>query len=712
MMRNSIAGRDIRIPALVMLLAGGAGAAAGPLNHPPHFVRGEIQQAFYDGVTDDLLTAGLGKDGLAGAAPAIADPLSPTAAELRRLAIYNNYRALVDMSAGGGYGRFYGPNILPDGTDTGGQGLIAGHEFLAFAGPGSGHENVTLMVQVPASFDPADPCIVTAPSSGSRGVYGAIGTAGDWGLKQGCAVAYTDKGTGTGAHDLQNDTVYLIDGTRADADSAGKSSTFTAGLSDAQREAFNAATPDRFAFKHAHSRQNPEQDWGKNVMQSIELAFFVLNQLHGEPTQSGKKRVAITPDNTLVIASSVSNGAGASLRAAEQDYRGLIDGIAVSEPNVNPQFSPDFSIVQGSGAPLAEHSRSLYDYTTLLTVFQGCANRAPGNAGAPFNFVPAALGENVCTSLRENGLLQADTLAEQATEAQQIINAFGILPEQNLVQPSHWFLNVPQAIGVTYANAYGRTSVLRNLCGFGFGANDGVGMPAPLVGAAAASLFGTSNGIPPTGGVELIYNDSLGGPLMYRNATSPSSGRMDQALDGLLCLRALATGLDPVIGERLRGMDRGHSARVRMGIAQVRAGGDLHGKPAVIVTGRNDAILPPNHASRAYYGLNQVVEGASQLRYYEITNAQHLDVLNAFAGFNDKFVPLHHYFIQALNLMHDHLKNGTPLPPSQVVHTVPRGMIAGGVVPDLTEANVPPIAADPPQADRITFTEDQLQIPE
>ena len=35
-----------------------------------------------------------------------------------------------------------------------------------------------------------------ATSSGSRGVYGAIST-GEWGLKKGCAVAYTDKGAGT-----------------------------------------------------------------------------------------------------------------------------------------------------------------------------------------------------------------------------------------------------------------------------------------------------------------------------------------------------------------------------------------------------------------------------------------------------------------------------------------------------------------------------------
>ena len=71
-------------------------------------------------------------------------------------------------------------------------------------------------------------CIVTGPSSGSRGVYGAIGTSGEWGLKQSCAVAYTDKGTGTGAHDLQNGTVTTLRGVRESVAEAGRDSNFTA----------------------------------------------------------------------------------------------------------------------------------------------------------------------------------------------------------------------------------------------------------------------------------------------------------------------------------------------------------------------------------------------------------------------------------------------------------------------------------------------------
>jgi len=143
-------------------------------------------RAAYHGKTDDLLTAGRGAAGIQGAAPAFADPLNPTRAELRRRAIYNNYLALVDVTSNGGYGTCYGPDVGLDAAKLPNDGKVAGEEYLAFAGDGSGMENVSLMVQVPASFDPKNPCIVTGASSGSRGIYGAIGTSGDWGL---CAAA-------------------------------------------------------------------------------------------------------------------------------------------------------------------------------------------------------------------------------------------------------------------------------------------------------------------------------------------------------------------------------------------------------------------------------------------------------------------------------------------------------------------------------------------
>ena len=219
----------------------------GDENVRPDYIKGSIVSATYDGTSNDLLTAGLGKTGLAGAAPVVAVATAPTVAELRTLAIYNNYRALLDMTANGGYGLLYGPNIDINGNNTLGEGKVAGEEHLAFADDGTGAQNVTLMVQIPASFDIENPCIITATSSGSRGVYGAVGTAGEWGLKHKCAVAYTDKGTGNGGHDLVNNTVTNLQGTRVSVASAGTQSEFTANLSAADLAAFNAAFPNRWA---------------------------------------------------------------------------------------------------------------------------------------------------------------------------------------------------------------------------------------------------------------------------------------------------------------------------------------------------------------------------------------------------------------------------------------------------------------------------------
>src|SRR5262245_17637294 len=654
-----------------------------------------VLHTHYDGVTNDLLTAGLGKSRLGNpAAPGFVDPLNPTAEELRRLAIYSNYRALVDPTPGGGYGTLYGPNVTANGTVTSGEGRIAGDEYLVFEKGGDGRTRVTMMVQVPDSFDLNNGCIIAAPSSGSRGVYGAIATAGEWGLKRGCAVAYTDKGTGTGAHDLQNNTVNLIRGERVDAAQAGDDSNFTARLSDSKRAAFNAATPDRFAFKHAHSEQNPEKAWGNDVLRSIKFAFSVLNE------KFAGRGMVITKANTIVIASSVSNGGGASVRAVEQDDDHLIDGLAVGEPNVNPKFNSRFTIVQGGRPPLAAHSRPLIDYITLVNVFQGCANLAAANATAPLNLAGSAAR---CAELHAKGLITATVLADQATEAQKIINDVGILPEQNLVQPGYWLFYVAQAIAVTYANAYGRSSVLDNLCNYSFGATPAAGSPAPLAPPAEAAIFGTSNGIPPTSGVNLINNAAPGGAKEDRVST-PS-----QNLDGALCLRSLATGKDATTGTPLTGAARGQADRIGEGVEAIIASGKLHRTPAVFVTGRNDGILPPNFTSRAYFGLNNVVEGsASTLRYYEVTNAQHLDSFNQIAGYNAMFIPLHRYFIQAMDLMYDHLRHGHPLPPSQVVHTVPRGPGA----PPITATNVPPIAAAPAPGARITFTGGQVRIPD
>ena len=726
-MRQKLKPTVILFLALVLIMALAPPASShSPFNRKPAFIKGDIFMQEYDGADNDLLTGGLGKSGIkfSETPPGFLVPENPTAEELRTLAIYTNYRAVLDPSIAGGFGRLYGPGVAP-GED---EGKIAGKEYLAYSDNGTGKKNVTLMVQIPDEFDPENPCIITAPSSGSRGVYGAIGTSGDWGLKRGCAVCYSDGGKGTGVHDLATDTVNLIDGIREDAAVAGKESNFTAIVDPAKLAAFNLEYPDRIAVKHAHSRQNPEVDWGRNVLQSIEFAFYVLNleENFGKVGRRGRVRQTITPDNTIVIASSISNGGTASVRAAEQDRRGLIDGVAVSEPNLSPRVNKRLVIRQGSRQWASDrHSKLLYDYFSFINVYQTCADLAQPDASLNTGVVFPDLAENRCASLAEIGLLTEfredgvtpTTPEERALEAQQIINDYGILEEQNWVQPTQEFFEFNEAIAVTYANAAGKFGVMENLCGVSFAGTESL-VPAPLLPDQLEQLFGVFSGVPPGSGIQLINNNSLGGELQNRFSLS-SQGVQDQNLEAALCYRSLFTGRDE-FGNRLTGDNFKNFRRVHKGLKKLRYSGRLRGIPTIIVHGRNDGVVPPNHASRAYYGLNQIVEGRrSQLRYYEVTNANHLDAfIPFFAGFQERFIPLHYYFDLAVSLMYDHLKNGTPLPPSQVVRTFTREVLPTNppTIADLEEDNVPPILQNPDEADKITLTRVKrkviLNIPE
>ena len=682
---------------LALSACGGSSDPVESTNLKPSYL-GAVTTASYDGSSDDLLTAGLGKTGL-GAATSIAltpaDPLKPTAAELRKLAIFNNYRAILDITPAGGYGTLYGPNVDAKGVITTSEGKIAGTEYIAYSDDGTGKQNITMLVQVPATFNPANACIVTGTSSGSRGVYGAIGSSGEWGLKNGCAVAYTDKGTGTGIHDLQNNTVNGQNGVRTDAATAGKNSNFTSDLSGAELAAFNAANPNRFAVKHAHSQQNPEKDWGKWTLQSVEFAYFVLNEKYGDLARDGVTHLKkLVPSNTIVIASSVSNGAGSALAAAEQDTQGLISGVAVAEPEV--QLAPDSRLSVRRGATtLVGTGKPLYDYFTLANLLQPCAALVSPTTNA-FNTVNATIATNRCAALKANNLVTGTTTAEQAASAMAALVAAGWQRESDVLQASHYSF-ATLSVGLTYANTYGRFSAKDNLCGYSFAATGATGAPAPLAPAALATSFGASNGVPPTIGINIVNNLSVGGPLL--DAVSLSAGNVqDYNIAGALCMRELFTGTSA------------NAVRVQQGIKEVARSANLRGKPALIVQGRADTLLPVAFTGRPYYGMNQIVEGAaSKLSYIEVTNAQHFDAFLGFPGYAERLVPLHRYFIQAMDQMYANLKSGAALPASQVVRTVPRGL-TGAVANPITIANVPPIQTKPAAADQITFANNVLTI--
>jgi hydroxybutyrate-dimer hydrolase len=143
----------------------------------------------------------------------------------------------------------------------------------------------------------------------------------------------------------------------------------------------------------------------------------------------------------------------------------------------------------------------------------------------------------------------------------------------------------------------------------------------------------------------------------------------------------------------------------------VQGSARLRGKPVIIVHGRADTLIPANFTSRAYVATNRKLEGAATpVSYVEVTHAQHFDAFLPLAGFDAAYVPLHVYFNRALDAMWAHLTQGTPLPPSQVVRTTPRG--TGTPPPPMELAQLPPIAATPAAADRIGFDGDTMVIPD
>src|SRR3546814_6777671 len=111
--------------------------------------------------------------------------------------------------------------------------------------------------------------------------------AGAWGLPKGCDVADTDKGAGTDYFDLDAQGAARADG--------------TFGTLEARDElAFAPDAPvaaSGVAVKHAHSKDNPEADWGRHVKQAAQFALHALDEAVPDAAP-------FTFDNTRVIARS------------------------------------------------------------------------------------------------------------------------------------------------------------------------------------------------------------------------------------------------------------------------------------------------------------------------------------------------------------------------------------------------------------------------
>lgn len=646
---------------------------------------------------EDLATAGLGIEGLRGAPPEPADPASPTAEELWRLAVYTNYRALVDVSAAGGFGRLYGPSA--------GDPPVPGTEYWTLRRLPDGATHVVIL-QVPEGFPGGRPCLAAAPASGSRGPLGAIGTTGDWALRRGCAVVYTDKGAGPWMSNLGDGRAFAITGVRGEPEAlstvepAGAGGNGRAPRDETEGiatilEPFSTrswpAVPD-IAVKHAHSGRNPEAHWGAMVLDSIRFALEQLDAAHpGERAYEG--------DGILVIAAGVSNGGGAVLAASEADVGHLIDGVVAGEPNLYVR-NDAHAAVRESGEAVASPGRPLFDYGTHAAVFGPCAVLAKPFDGAPMAGNLAMLEGLLaarCAGLAERGLVEGDNTAARAESAHQAMLEHGMHPAAADAQPANTLINIWALVGGIYANAYGRFEPTDRLCGIGLRAFDAANQPVEVDPAQAARLFGTSPGVPPVAGID-IAAVSADGATKLIFAPSRATGSPAYGLDQVRCLRELWTG------------DDGPARRVRAGVAETALSGNLGGKPAIIVHGRSDGLVWVNHSSRPYVAANRAAEGdGSNLSYIEVTNAQHFDTLLGFPEYAARFVPLHLYFERALDRMHAHLSGKAALPPSQVIHTRPRGA-EKGATPPLDETHVPPMA-DQEQAEVILWQDATLSIP-
>ncbi|MEO6154154.1 MAG: 3-hydroxybutyrate oligomer hydrolase family protein [Thermomonas sp.] len=541
--------------------------------------------------SDDLLSGGLGLDGLrAMAPPAFADAEHPTSNELRRRALWSNWRGIADLAPGGGYGDVYGS-----------VASVPGREFTAYAHVPGARQPHRVMLHVPDRFDAARRCVVVSASSGSRGIYGAIAVAGAWGLPKGCAVAYTDKGNGTDCFDLDAGSGF---------DASGK-------VAAAGPDAGLAFTPSTtsgqgVAFKHAHSQDNPEADWGRHVKQAADFALATLDE--ALPAQA-----PFTFANTRVIAVGISNGGGAVLHAAELEGEWL-DAVVAGEPNV---LSP------GPGA------RNLYDYATEAALLMPCALPQLG--------VPAMPGlEAQCAALAARGVLAGADFNARQKDALATLRASGWTDAAVRASSISVAFDLWRAVAVSYASAYGRYPHDAHPCGYRFSAMSPDLIPRAATAAERATWVSDSVGIAPGAGVGIVDPRPLS----------------DFGLTGLTCLRALWTG---------DGVD---AQRVRKGIAETEVAIPRDGLPVVVIHGTDDGLVPQAFSSTPYVAAAKAA--GCDVRYWQVRNVQHFDAFLGLPQYGALYLPLLAYIYAALDRLDAYLDGKAALPADALIPTVPR----------------------------------------
>ena len=584
---------------LAVALAGCAGNA--PKTTAPAAAPVVLSESVHrDG--DDLLTAGLGQAGLlTAAAPVPADAGAPSAAERRQRAIWSSWRGIADLMPGGGYGQLFG--TLEN---------IPGREYSALVRLDGAIQPHRVVVQVPDNFDAGKRCIVVAPASGSRGVYGAISVAAPWALPRGCAVAYTDKGAGSDYFDLDAQI-----GVRADGSSAA--------LEDANDFAFLPDAPigaSGVAVKHAHSKDNPEAQWGAHVRMAADIALQALDR-------AVPAAAPFTHANSRVIAVGISNGGGAVLQAAA-DAGDWLDGVVAGEPNVYSD---------GPG------SRALYDYTTEAALLMPCALLALDDLpSSPLSAAGRAAGALRCATLAGEGSFSGADVAAQAADALAKMQAAGWTAPALRAGALSVDFDLWRSVAVTYASAYGRYGVGEHPCGYGFSATNADFSPRAASANERAAWLSDGSGVPPGAGVNIVDTK-----MVLPDATAP----------GLACLRELWTG------------NSADAQRVQAGVAQTKVGLPKEGLPVMVVHGRDDGLIPFAFTSAPYAAAAK--SAGREVTLWQIDNIQHFDGFLMLPDYAARYLPLLPYVYKALDAVEARLDGTAALPADAHIVTTPRG---------------------------------------
>ena len=583
---------------LAVALAGCAGNAPKTAAVAPSVALSE--SVHRDG--DDLLTAGLGIAGLlTAAAPAPADASALTAAERRQRAVWASWRGIADLMPGGGYGQLFGT-----------LQAVPGREYSTLVRVAGAAQPHRVVVQVPDNFDASKRCIVVAPSSGSRGVYGAISVAAPWALPRGCAVAYTDKGAGSDYVDLDARIGVRADGSSAALDAADD----VAFLPDAP------AAASGVAVKHAHSKDNPEAQWGLHVRQAADIALQALDR-------AVPAAAPFTHANSRVIAVGISNGGGAVLQAAAQG-QGWLDGVVAGEPNVYSD---------GAG------SRALYDYTTEAALLMPCALLAIDNLPAtPLSAAGRAAGALRCATLAGQGALSGGDTAAQAADALAQLKANGWTDRALTAGALSVDFDLWRSVAVTYASAYGRYGVDEHPCGYRFSASNADFSPRAATANERALWLSDGSGIPPGAGVNIVDTK-----MALPDATAP----------GLDCLRQLWSA------------DSADAQRVRAGIAQTKVAAPAAGVPVMVVHGSDDGLIPFAFTSAPYAAAAKAA--GRELSLWQIDNIQHFDGFLMLPDYAARYLPLLPYVYAALDAVDARLDGKAVLPADAHIRTTPRG---------------------------------------